>query len=98
MHLLLPVRLNQPPLIAGHWHGRWLHTTMLVDLLALLNQLAIAKTIVGPGLLAISMAASLRSHVGRRLWDLSLLGQRMWDPSVGVKTGGSWVGGPKLCI
>ena len=77
MHLLLPVRLNQPPLIVSRWHGRELRTTTLVDLLALLNQLALAKTIVRPGLLAISMATSLRSQVGQRLWDQSLVGQRL---------------------
>ena len=64
MHLLLPVRLNKPPLIAGRRHGRELRTTMLLDLLVLLNQLAMAKNIIRPGLLAISMATSLPSLVG----------------------------------
>ena len=64
MHLLLPVRLNQPPVIAGRRHGQELCTTTLVDLLALLNQLTLAKTIVRLGLLAIRMATSLWSHVG----------------------------------
>jgi hypothetical protein len=96
MHLLLPIRHNQPPLLAGRRHGREPCTTTLVDV-APLNRLALA---IRKAILAtISMATRLRrlvppsgrlrcslipallwSLVGRSLWDRSLMGQRLGGP------------------
>ena len=82
MHLLLPIRRNQPPLVRGRRGGRELCTTTLVDI-APLNQLTLTiaiRTIAT--LVTISMATRLRpvpqsvrlrhsliqSLVGRSLW------------------------------
>ena len=71
---------------------------MLVDLLAPLNQLALAVAIVRKGVLTtISMATTLLIHVGRRLWDASLLGRRLWDPSlIGRRLGDPRLVRPRL--
>ena len=95
MHLLLPVRRNQPPLVGGRRGGRELCTTTLVDF-ASLNPLTLAiaiRTIVST--LNTTMCTRLRPVLPWARLRLSVTPSELRS-LVGRRLGGSRLDGPRL--
>src|SRR3954464_3696351 len=95
MHLLLPVRCNQPPLVGGRRGGRELCMTTLVDF-APLNPLTLAiaiRTIVCT--LNTTMCTRLRPVLPWARLQLSVAPSELRS-LVGRSLGGPGLGGPRL--
>src|SRR3990170_6841914 len=92
MHLLLPARRNQPPLVGGHRGVRELCTTTLVDFVPL-NPLTLAIAI--RAIATLSTATRLRRVLQRVLLRLSVIPAELRS-LVGRSLAGRRLGGPTL--